>query len=136
MKARDHPNNAPGVPMLMPPGLESFQIKFLNPLVKPFARFLPGFAIVKHRGRSSGTGYETVVNAKRSGDLLWIGLMHGKTNWVKNVVAAGEATVHLRGGDVRITNPLVVPKGDTDPTWPDGVRRAARRTGVFVADIA
>jgi deazaflavin-dependent oxidoreductase (nitroreductase family) len=136
VKAEDHPNNAPGVPMLMPPWLESFQIRFLNPLVKPFARVLPGVAIVKHRGRTSGSAYETLVSAKRTGDLLSIGLMHGKTNWVKNVLAAGGATVHFRGADVRITNPRVVPKGDDDATWPDAVRRAARRTGVFVADIA
>jgi deazaflavin-dependent oxidoreductase (nitroreductase family) len=135
VKASDHPNNAPGVPMLMPPWLESFQIKFMNPLVKPFARFLPGSAIVKHRGRTSGTAYETVVSATRSGDVLSIGLMHGKTNWVKNVLAAGEATIHFRGADVRVTNPRVVSKGDEDPALPDAVRRAARRVGVFVADI-
>ena len=31
------------------------------------ARFLPTFAAVKHRGRKSGTPYETVVNAYRKG---------------------------------------------------------------------
>jgi deazaflavin-dependent oxidoreductase (nitroreductase family) len=134
--AKDHPNNAPGVPMLMPPWLETFQIKFMNPLMRPFARFLPGFAIVKHRGRKSGTAYETIVSASRHGDLLSIGLMHGKTNWVKNVLAAGEAVVHVKRNDVHITNPRVVAKGDEDPSLPDGVRRMAKRVGVFVADIA
>ena len=136
MKAADHPNNAPGVPMLMPPWLESFQIKYFNPLMRPFARFLPGFAVVQHRGRTSGKDYETIVNAVRSGDLLAIGLIHGKTNWVKNVLAAGEADIRLRKTEVHVTNPRLVPEGSEDPALPAGVRRAARRAGVFVADIA
>jgi deazaflavin-dependent oxidoreductase (nitroreductase family) len=107
----------------------------MNPLVKPFARFLPGFAIVKHRGRKSGTNYETVVNATRYENLLFVGLMHGKTNWVKNVLAAGEAEVHAWRKDLRITNPRVVAKGEDDPALPDTLRRTARRVGVFVADI-
>ncbi len=42
MSAKDHPNNAPGVPMLVPPALERFQIKYINPLMKPFSKRLPG----------------------------------------------------------------------------------------------
>ena len=133
----DHPNNAPGVPMLMPVWLERAQIRFFNPLMRPFARFLPGFAIVSHKGRTSGTKYETIVNASRAGDPLAIGLMHGKTNWVKNVLAAGEADIHLaRRGDVHVTNPRVLPVGTDESSLPPRVRRMARRVGVFLADIA
>jgi deazaflavin-dependent oxidoreductase (nitroreductase family) len=113
--AADHPNNAPGVPMLMPVWLERFQIRFLNPIVKPFARFVPGFATVSHTGRTSGKKYETVVNASRTGDLLAIGLMHGKTNWVKNVLAAGEADTPSRA---RRRRPC-----DQPPRDPGGHRR-------------
>ena len=38
-------------------------------------------------------------------------LGHGKTDWVKNVLAAGEADVHLRQADVHIVNPRIVPAG-------------------------
>ena len=70
-----HPNDVPGVPMLMPPWLENFQIKYLNPIISPLAKHLPGMAIIKHRGRSSGAAYETVVTPYRKGDtmLLMIG---------------------------------------------------------------
>jgi deazaflavin-dependent oxidoreductase (nitroreductase family) len=137
MSAKDHPNNAPGVPMKFPPVVERLQIKYFNPLIRPLARYLPTFAIVKHRGRTSGKEYETVVNAFRKGDVLAIGLAHGKTNWVKNVLAAGEADVHLFRRDVHITNPRVLPAGTDDPALPPSARRAARSmgTGVFVADI-
>jgi deazaflavin-dependent oxidoreductase (nitroreductase family) len=136
MSAKDHPNNAPGVPMVFPPAVERFQIKYINPLIRPVAKFLPGFAVIKHRGRTSGTPYETVVNAFRKGDVLAVGLAHGKTNWVKNILAAGEADAHLFRRDVHLTNPRVLPAGTDDPTLPRIARRLARSTGVFVADIA
>ena len=42
MSAKDHPNNAPGVPMIFPPWFENFQVKYFNPALKPIARYLPG----------------------------------------------------------------------------------------------
>jgi deazaflavin-dependent oxidoreductase (nitroreductase family) len=136
MSAKDHPNNAPGVPMVFPPWLERFQIKYFNPLLKPVARYLPGTAIIKHRGRKSGTPYETIVTAYRKGPVLAIALAHGKTNWVKNVLAAGEADVQFIRKNVHITNPRVLPAGSDGEGLPFMARVQARRVGVFVADIA
>jgi hypothetical protein len=68
--------------------------------------------------------------------MLAIALAHGKTNWVKNVLAAGEADVHVFRKDVHITNPRVLPAGTDDPTLPGFIRRGAKTMGVFVADIA
>ena len=136
MSAQNHPNNAPGVPMHFPPGVERLQIKYMNPVFRRLGRYLPSFAIVKHRGRTSGKEYETVVNAFRKGNTLAVLLGHGKTNWVKNVLAAGEADVHLFRGDVHITNPRILPAGTDDPALPWIIRQGARQTGVFVADIA
>jgi deazaflavin-dependent oxidoreductase (nitroreductase family) len=56
---------------------------------------MPGLAVIKHRGRTSGKDFETIVTAYRKGSVLAIGLVHGKTNWVKNVLAAGEADIHV-----------------------------------------
>jgi deazaflavin-dependent oxidoreductase (nitroreductase family) len=133
---KEHPNNAHGVPMVFPPLVERLQIKYFNPIMKPIARYLPTFAVVKHRGRTSGTEYETVVNAFRKDNVLAVALAHGKTNWVKNVLAAGEADVHLFRKDVHIVNPRVLPAGTDDPSLPANIRRGAKRIGVFVADIA
>jgi deazaflavin-dependent oxidoreductase (nitroreductase family) len=135
MSANDHPNNAPGVPMKFPPAVERFQIKYVNPLIRPVAKYLPGFAIIKHRGRKSGQPYETVVNAFRKGSVLAVALAHGKTNWVKNVLAAGEADAHLFRRDVHLTNPRVLPAGSDDPSLPWIARRTAGSTGLFVAEI-
>ena len=131
-----HPNNAPGVPMLWPVWLERFQIKYLNPLLRPLSKRMPGLAVIKHRGRTSGKGFETIVAAYRKDGVLAIGLMHGKTNWVKNVLAAGEADIHVGRKDLHLTNPRVLPAGTVDPTLPRVAQMLAKRQGTFVADIA
>jgi deazaflavin-dependent oxidoreductase (nitroreductase family) len=136
MSRKDHPNNAPGVPMLFPVWFEKLQIKYLNRATRPFVRFLPGFAVVKHRGRTSGTPYETIVAAFRKGDVLAISLAHGKTNWVKNVLAAGEADVHFSRKNVHITNPRVLPAGSDGAGLPFLARRQIGQVAVLVADTA
>jgi deazaflavin-dependent oxidoreductase (nitroreductase family) len=134
VSATDHPNNAPGVPMVFPPLVHRLQVKYVNPVVKKVARFLPSFAVIEHRGRKSGKPYETVVNAHRKGNTLAVILGHGKADWVKNVLAAGDADMHLFRRDVHIVNPRVVAAGTDDPALPAVARRAARRMGVFVAE--
>jgi deazaflavin-dependent oxidoreductase (nitroreductase family) len=136
MSTKHHPNNAPGLPMLFPVWLDRWQMKYMNPLMRRMARYLPTFAVVKHRGRKSGTPYETVVNAYRKGNVLAILLGHGKTDWVKNVLAAGEADLQVRGRDVHIANPRVLTAGTDGETLPRIARLGARRMGVLVADIA
>lgn len=133
---KDHPNDAPGVPMLIPVWLENFQIKYVNPLLRPLSKRMPGFAVIRHRGRTSGKTYETIVTAYRKDRLLAIGLVHGKTNWVKNVLAAGEADIHVGRQDLHLTNPRVLPAGTHDPALPRLPRMLAKRQGTFVADIA
>ena len=97
---------------------------------------MPGMATIKHRGRKSGKPYETIVTAYRKGDLLAIVLGHGKTDWVKNVLAAGEADIHFIRRDVHLTNPRIVPAGSDAEGLPFMARVQANRTGIFVADIA
>jgi hypothetical protein len=76
------------------------------------------------------------VTSYRKGSTLAIGLIHGKTNWVKNVLAAGQADIRASGKDLHLVNPRVVPAGTKDPSLPFIARLMARKTGVFVADIA
>ena len=140
MSAKDHPNNAPGVPMVFPPWFERFQIKYFNPALKPIARFVPGTATIKHRGRTSGKPYETIITPYTKGNVLAIALGHGKTNWAKNVLAAGEADVQFsRNRVVHITNPRILPAGSDGPDvqeLPFMARVQLRRIGVLVGDIA
>ena len=140
MSAKDHPNNVPGVPMVFPVWFERLQIKYLNRAIKPIARFLPGTATIKHRGRTSGKTYETIITPYRKGNVVAIALAHGKTNWVKNVLAEGGADLQYgRNRVVHLTNPRIVPAGSDGPEvqgLPRMARAQVRRVGVFVGDIA
>jgi deazaflavin-dependent oxidoreductase (nitroreductase family) len=137
MRASEHPNNAPGVPMVFPPWFENLQVKYLNKVVRPFSRVMPGMATIKHRGRKSGKPYETIVTAYRKGDTVAIALGHGKTDWVKNVLAAGEADLHLIRRDLHLTNPRILPAGSGGAEGlPFMARAQANRMAIFVADIA
>ena len=123
--------------MRFPVWFEDFQIKYINPVAIPLARFMPGITVIRHRGRTSGKAYETAISAYRKGDTVAIMLAHGKTNWVKNILAAGEADIRLSRRDLHLVNPRIVPAGTDDPSLPRIARAAARRgVGVFVADIA
>ena len=137
MRKADHPNNSPGVPMKFPVWLENFQIKYINPMAVPLARVMPGITVIRHRGRKSGKSYETAISAYCKGNTVAIMLAHGKTNWVKNILAAGEADLTLGGRAVHLVNPRIVAAGTDDASLPRMARFGARRgIGVFVADIA
>jgi deazaflavin-dependent oxidoreductase (nitroreductase family) len=136
MAANDDLNNTPSMPAMFPPWLDRLQIKYMNPVMKRASRYLPGASIIKHRGRKSGKPYQTVVTTYRKGNLLAIALGHGKADWVKNVLAAGEADVRAFRREVHITNPRILPVGAADNSLPWAVRLQGRRVAVLVADIA
>jgi deazaflavin-dependent oxidoreductase (nitroreductase family) len=71
---------------------------------------LPWFAWLEHTGRRSGRPYRTPVMLFGSGDRRVIAMTYGPdTEWARNVLAAGRATVALRGGDrLELRAPRVV----------------------------
>lgn len=69
-----------------------------NRLSTPVARYLPGFGVVHHRGRRSGREYRTPVNVFPVPGGVVIALIYGpRTDWVRNVVAAGGCGLETRG---------------------------------------
>ena len=132
----EHPDNAPGVPMVCPAWFERLQIKYISPMLRPLSKRMPGMAVIKHRGRTSGKEYETIVTPYRKGQVLAVGLAHGKTNWVKNVLAAGEADIQIGKKNLHLVNTRVLPAGTVDSSLPRMAQVVGKRSGVFVADIA
>src|SRR5699024_1456804 len=107
----------------------------VSPAIRKCGRFVPPFVVIEHLGRKSGRPYKAVVHGYRRGSTLAVILGHGKADWVKNILAAGEADVHLSLRDVHIVNPRVIPIGGDVSDLPWIVRLGARRYGVFAADI-
>ena len=99
--------------MPIPIAIASFNKKFTNRLTAPFAGHLPGFAVVAHRGRTSGRTYRTPVNVFRHDDDYIFVMTYGPdVDWVRNVEAAGSCDIETRGGVVH----LVQPRRFIDPT--------------------
>lgn len=92
--------------MPIPIAIASFNRKVTNRVTAPFASHLPGFAIVVHRGRTSGRVYRTPVNVfRRNGDYVFVMTYGPGVDWVRNVEAAGECDIKTRGRLVHLVHP-------------------------------
>lgn len=121
-------------------------VRTRNPRVLRFARALqrdvlnPGalrdagtsgspWAVVRAPGRVSGRVYDTPVGVVRVGDELYISLPYGEgTQWLRNVRAAGGATVLHDGHEIDATTPELVPIGQTPMA-------AAERTAIWIFGV-
>ena len=70
-------------------------------------------ALLRHVGRASGRSYETPVLAAPAEDAFVIALPYGmKTDWVRNVLVAGGATLIIDGNSYELDQPEVLPMQD------------------------
>jgi deazaflavin-dependent oxidoreductase (nitroreductase family) len=120
---------------LLPRSLARFNRVVNNRVQGVWAPYVVPWAVVIHRGRTSGREYRTPVTAFRSRDRLLIGLPYGaNTDWVRNLLAEGAGGVE-RGGRVRrIRNPRVVDTASADDL-PAPFRWASRFMDLLVADL-
>lgn len=95
--------------MPLPRSVARFNRVVTNRVLFPLALRLPFFGIVEHTGRKSHRLYRTPINVFRRNGSFLIVLTYGpKTDWVRNVLASGEAVLISRGRKVRLTNPRIV----------------------------
>ncbi|MDH6198959.1 deazaflavin-dependent oxidoreductase (nitroreductase family) [Mycobacterium frederiksbergense] len=86
-----------------------------NPLQRLWAPYLPYMAVIEHIGRTSGKPYRTPVMAFVHARSVSVVLNYGeRSDWVRNIKAAGGAGVVHRGRRYQLTNPRIIPAGDTD----------------------
>jgi deazaflavin-dependent oxidoreductase (nitroreductase family) len=101
--------------------------RYVNPVTRPLARRLPSFAILTHRGRTSGRSYSTPINVFRRGDEYFFFLTYGSdVQWVKNVLAAGSCTIETGGRIVELVEPELITDPGLAPA-PPHVRFVERR---------
>jgi deazaflavin-dependent oxidoreductase (nitroreductase family) len=93
----------------LPDSVAKFNKAVTNQVTGRFADRLPGFGVVVHRGRRSGTEYRTPVNLVTRDHGFTFALTYGRSQWVRNVLAAGGATVITRGRSHHVSNPRVAP---------------------------
>jgi deazaflavin-dependent oxidoreductase (nitroreductase family) len=86
--------------------------RYLDPILRPVVRKLPGFGIVTHKGRKTGRTFHTPVNVFRRGDDCLFFLTYGSdTHWVKNILASGCCLLETRDRVVELVEPELI----TDP---------------------
>jgi deazaflavin-dependent oxidoreductase (nitroreductase family) len=72
-------------------------------------RFLPLWAVLRHRGRKSGREYGVPVAVIPTDTTFLIALPWGRgTDWVRNVRAAGQCTIRWKGDTYVCSNPTFV----------------------------
>jgi len=70
-------------------------------------------SVVCHVGRRSGRTYQTPVVVARHDDSFLIALPYGeRTDWLKNVLAAGSATIMADGRSYAVGRPAVIPMAE------------------------
>src|SRR5215469_17039736 len=88
-------------------------------------------AVVRHVGRRSGRTYETPVTAVRHDDSFFIALPYGqRTDWLRNVIERGSATIVAGGQVYDVDRPAVIPMAEATGFFRPREQRMQRQFGV------
>jgi deazaflavin-dependent oxidoreductase (nitroreductase family) len=88
-------------------------------------------SVVRHVGRSSGRSYETPVVAVEHDDTFLIALPYGeRTDWAKNVLASGLASVVTHGQAYEVDQPRIIPMVDATSYFGTKEQKLHRRFAV------
>jgi deazaflavin-dependent oxidoreductase (nitroreductase family) len=91
-------------------------------------RFLPLWAVLRHRGRKSGRQYAIPIAVIPTGATFIIALPWGpETDWLRNVRAAQGCTIRWKGAGYECTEPILVGKDVAVASARGVTRRALRR---------
>lgn len=91
-------------------------------------------SVVHHVGRTSGTAYRTPVVALPTEDGFVFALPYGPAaDWVRNVLAAGSATIEHDGHSIRAERPVLLSAQQSSSYFPASGQRIHRLYGVHDA---
>ena len=88
-------------------------------------------SVVRHVARNSGRSYETPVVVAVHNDSFLIALPYGeRTDWSKNVLANGTATLLTHGQSYEVDQPLVIQMTDATSYFGPKEQKLHRRFAV------
>jgi deazaflavin-dependent oxidoreductase (nitroreductase family) len=80
--------------------------------------------VLTHVGRSSGKTYRTPLDAHPTeGGYLFVLVYGAESDWVRNVLAAGHATLTADGRDIELAAPRVIGEQEARQVLPDTAKR-------------
>lgn len=113
--------------MALPRWLAKTNRTYLNPRVVKRGRW----PILIHEGRKSGRIYRTPLDVFHVDGGMMFTVNYGpRTDWVRNVIAAGKAQVEISGETIEITDPLLIPAEDAYRLLPAGTKTPPAFVGV------
>ena len=87
--------------------------------------------VIRHTGRRSGREYATPIWAVPTHEGVVISLPFGEgVDWLKNVLAAGRATIEAKGKIYDVVEPVVIGAAEAFPLLDERHRRTWRRFGI------
>lgn len=112
-----------------------------NPVIRRFAGSIGPLTLMKHRGRRTGRTYATPVMSFTTHGGLVVGVMYGRrSDWVRNVLAAGPVEVKRRGRTDRYESARLLGQGEGLLLLPSMLRGPFRllqvRHFVYLTDLA
>ncbi|MEE6166012.1 MULTISPECIES: nitroreductase [unclassified Mycolicibacterium] len=112
-----------------------FNKHVLNPVMLHLAGRKHWYAsVISHTGRVSGRQYATPVVAEKAADGYIIPLPYGTgVDWLRNVLAAGRATITSDGQTREVTDPSIVDLAQVAPQLSQRRRRTFERLGIAKA---
>jgi deazaflavin-dependent oxidoreductase (nitroreductase family) len=98
--------------------------------------------VLTHVGRSSGTLYRTPLDAHPvDGGYVFILVYGSRSDWVRNVMAAGRAHLAIDGAELELTAPRLITADeawralDADVKRPPGFLRISEYLRMDLADV-
>lgn len=83
-----------------------------------------GASVVHHVGRTTGRSYETPVGPIETADGFLVALPYGRrSDWLRNVLAAGGATLVHEGSTFVLDRPEIIETTAVTAELPEGERR-------------
>ncbi|ORW50665.1 nitroreductase/quinone reductase family protein [Mycolicibacterium peregrinum] len=112
--------------------VRTFNKHVLNPVMLHLAGRKHWYAsVVRHTGRRTGKLYATPVVAEKVNGGFLLPLPYGtRTDWLRNVLAAGRAGITARGETYEVTSPEIVDLAQASLLLPARQCRAFERLGV------
>lgn len=111
-------------------GISGATKKYINPVLRPLAAWMPPLAVLRHVGRRSGKQFETPVQAYRTSKGFVVGLAYDENaSWALNMLAADGGEMRRMGRRYTLTTPV---RRDADvlAELPAPVRAMMRRLDI------